>query len=75
MDIDFGTIVPDADKEVAFDGASSCGSPAQNVLNGLPALACGADFDRRLDQQLTFYSDEIVGHEVSIGLTGTGKCY
>lgn len=68
MDIDFGTIIADAPEEPEFSD-TACGTPGQTVLNGLPALACGTDFDARLDEHLTFYSDAITGEEVTNGKT------
>jgi hypothetical protein len=33
-----------------------CGSPANDTINGLPAVPCGAQFDKTLDDKLGYYS-------------------
>lgn len=61
MDIDFGEL--DLPENVEED--DTCGTPASGTLRGLPAVACGTNFDSSLDDALGYYSegglDEQVG--------------
>ena len=62
MDADFGHVTIDDDNTPS---TPSCGQPGQAVLNGLPAIGCGADFDKNLDAQLGYYSSENTDLQVS----------
>lgn len=57
LDIDFGDITVDtpAEEEEPVD---ACGSPESDTLLGLPAVPCGWNFDKTLDEKLGFYSDD-----------------
>ena len=54
LNIDFGNITttaaPDQEEE-------ACGSPSAESLHGLPAVGCGANFDKTLDDKLGYYSE------------------
>lgn len=52
MNIDFGnvTVSTPAQEE------ETCGSPSADTLRGLPAVACGTNFDKALDDKLGYYS-------------------
>ncbi|KAL2128665.1 hypothetical protein VTI74DRAFT_8854 [Chaetomium olivicolor] len=54
MTIDFGNITTGGTQPDTSDNA--CGSPSADTLHGLPAVACGADFDKTLDDKLGYYS-------------------
>lgn len=53
MTVDFGDITVAAQPDPPED---ACGSPSADTLHGLPAVACGADFDKTLDEKLGYYS-------------------
>ncbi|KAJ9635082.1 hypothetical protein H2199_008568 [Coniosporium tulheliwenetii] len=56
--IDFGNIQPSNSSSNSNSTAPAvCGSPSSSVVNGLPAVACGDDFDKILDEHLGFYSE------------------
>ena len=52
MTIDFGNITVNA-----VEADDVCGSPSADALLGLPAVACGPNFDKTLDDKLGYYSD------------------
>ncbi|KAF3006711.1 hypothetical protein E8E13_009234 [Curvularia kusanoi] len=59
MDIDFGKIElqnSTTNGTVSSDDALSCGKPDSPFLDDLPAVACGASFDKALDDQLGYYA-------------------
>ena len=61
LDIDFGNItIP---QNVEED--DSCGTPSSGALKGLPAVACGTNFDKSLDDALGYYSEGGLDEQVS----------
>jgi hypothetical protein len=60
--IDFGDIKVDAPAEEE-EQIDACGSPESDTLLGLPAVPCGWNFDKTLDEKLGFYSDD---HDVQV---------
>jgi len=53
LDIDFGDL--DLPENVEED--DTCGTPTSGTLRGLPAVACGTNFDTSLDDALGYYSE------------------
>ncbi|KAJ4298332.1 hypothetical protein N0V88_003357 [Collariella sp. IMI 366227] len=53
MTIDFGNITVTEQPEEQED---VCGSPSADNLLGLPAVSCGTNFDKTLDDKLGYYS-------------------
>lgn len=62
MEADFGHVSASDDDAPA---TPSCGQPGQAVLNGLPAIGCGEDFDLNLDDKIGYYSADTPKMEVS----------
>jgi hypothetical protein len=54
LTVDFGNITVTGSPE--DEGPNACGSPSGDTLRGLPAVACGTDFDKSLDDKLGYYS-------------------
>ncbi|KAL1614919.1 hypothetical protein SLS54_009368 [Diplodia seriata] len=73
MDIDFGKIDYDTDADngtSSDDGTASCGSPSSPFLDDLPAVDCGADFDKALDDALGYYAANGAGQQVVLAAAG-----
>lgn len=60
--IDFGNITATAAPEKQEE---ACGTPPADTLHGLPAVACGTNFDKALDDKLGYYSSAGGDLEVS----------
>ena len=53
LNVDFGNITvsnPPPEED-------TCGSPSADTLHGLPAVPCGTNFDKALDDKLGYYSE------------------
>lgn len=70
---DFGKIEYDEDADdgtTGSDDADSCGSPSSSTLDDLPAVACGANFDKALDEALGYYSASRDGEQMVLAAAG-----
>lgn len=73
MDIDFGKIEVEEDPDdgtSSDDDADTCGSPSSDFLDDLPAVSCGANFDKALDEALGFYAAGGADQQVVLASAG-----
>ncbi|KKK16874.1 hypothetical protein AOCH_005736, partial [Aspergillus ochraceoroseus] len=54
--VDFGDLTYDNSTSSSNSTDYGCTSPSSSTVNGLPAVACGPDFDEALDNVLGYYS-------------------
>ncbi|EKG18629.1 Apple [Macrophomina phaseolina MS6] len=73
MDVDFGKIEQRNNTDNGTspdDGTESCGSPSSSFLDHLPAVACGTNFDKALDDALGYYSANGASQQVVLAAAG-----
>ena len=71
--LDFGAIPDTGNTGTTTPTTNTCGNPGASLINGLPAAACGSDFDKTLNDQLGYYSGEEADFDVGIPNSSQGN--
>jgi len=74
MGLDFGAI-PSGNSSSSAPTTDNCGTPTNSTIDGLPAVACGSNFDQTLDNFLGFYPGDDADVDVCLSLLSIPDIY